>query len=80
MPIDSISNASAAFCMTTWQKLYEKAVLEADNSKLCERIAAARHAILDRAEEIHTGSSGDEHRALNAAMRTPKILEKEVAD
>jgi len=47
----------------TWEQLYECAIVELDHAQLPGRILDARHAILDRAEEILTRPSGDEHRA-----------------
>jgi hypothetical protein len=75
MSIGSTPVPKATFAMTTWQKLYERAVLEADESKLSERILEARHAIFDRAEEILTASPSDERRALTGALKTLRILE-----
>jgi hypothetical protein len=49
-------------------------MLELDNSKLPERIAAAHRAIVDRAEEIVTNQSEDEHYALNDALRALQLL------
>jgi hypothetical protein len=62
-----------------WKRLYEAAVLELDNSKLPERIAEARRAIHDRAEETLTYSLQAEHRLLNNALHTLQILEAVVA-
>jgi hypothetical protein len=62
-----------------WRQLYECAILELDPSKLLGRITEARHAILDRAEEILTRPSCDEHHALIAALRTLRLREKEFA-
>ena len=64
---------------STWKHLYECAMLELDNSKLPERIAAAHRAIVDRAEEIVTNQSEDEHYALNDALRTLQLLEQMAA-
>ncbi len=61
-----------------WRQLYECAILELDPSKLPGRITEARHAILDRAEEILTCRSCDEHHALNAALRALRLLEEVV--
>ena len=61
-----------------WRQLYECAILELDHSKLPGRITEARHAILDRAEEILTHRSCDEHHALNAALRALRLLEEVV--
>jgi hypothetical protein len=60
---------------SAWKQLYESAVLELDNSKLPERIAEARRAIYDRAEETLTHSLLAEHRLLNNALHTLQILE-----
>jgi hypothetical protein len=62
-----------------WRQLYECAILELDPSKLRGRITEARHAILDRAEEILTRPSCDEHHALIAALRALRLLEEKVA-
>jgi inhibitor of KinA sporulation pathway (predicted exonuclease) len=62
-----------------WKQLYECAILELDHTKLSERITDARRAILDRAEEVLTRPSTDEHRALNDALRTLRILEQVTA-
>jgi hypothetical protein len=62
-----------------WRQLYECAILELDPSKLRGRITEARHAILDRAEEILTRPSCDEHQALIAALRALRLLEEGVA-
>ena len=62
-----------------WRELYECAVLELDNTKLPGRIVDARHAILDRAEEVLARPSCHEHRALNSALRTLRLLEEVVA-
>ncbi|MGA8620989.1 MAG: hypothetical protein WB660_20990 [Candidatus Sulfotelmatobacter sp.] len=37
-----------------WKQLYQYAILKPDFTKLLQRIAEARHAILDRAEEMMT--------------------------
>ena len=68
------SDASAS----KWRQLYECAILELDNRQLPGRIVEARHAILDRAEEIMTRPSCDEHHALNAALRALRLLEEVV--
>jgi hypothetical protein len=48
---------------------------ERDNEKLSERIADARRAILDRADEVLLHPSSDEWRPLNHALRTLHLLE-----
>jgi hypothetical protein len=60
---------------STWKQLYECAMLELDNNKLPERIAAAHRAIVERAEAIVTNQSADEHYALNDALRALQLLE-----
>src|ERR1019366_8244796 len=56
---------SGASSRSIWEKLYERAILELDYAKVPERIAEARHAMHDRAEEILTESSSDERGALS---------------
>jgi inhibitor of KinA sporulation pathway (predicted exonuclease) len=62
-----------------WKQLYQYAMLELDDSSLAGRISVARRAILDRAEELLTKSSGEEHRELNDAVRALRILEQVAA-
>jgi hypothetical protein len=69
----SVSSASK------WRQLSEGAILELDNRKLPGRIAEARHAIVDRAEEILSRPSSDEHHALVAALRALRLLEEGIA-
>jgi len=59
----------------TWREFYQSAMLELDHTKLSQRISDARHAILDRAEEIMTASPSDERGALNDALRALRVLE-----
>ena len=58
-----------------WKQLYESAILELDNNKLPGRIAEARRAIHDRAEETLIHSLVAEHRLLNNALHALRILE-----
>jgi hypothetical protein len=58
-----------------WFEAYQSAVLEPDYAKLPLRIVEARHAILDRAEEIMTASSTDERRLLKDALHVLNVLE-----
>ena len=58
-----------------WRAIYEGAISGSDYSVRLDRIADAREAIFDRAEEILTHPSSDERRALNHALRTLKQLE-----
>jgi len=62
-----------------WHELYRAAMVELDNNKMSQRILDARHAILDRAEEILMGSPSDERGALNDALQSLRVLEKVVA-
>jgi hypothetical protein len=62
-----------------WKSLYQRAILESDDASIPERIAAARHAMHDRAEEILTDSSSSERQALNGALRNLDLLLKVTA-
>jgi hypothetical protein len=62
-----------------WKQFYESAILEPDSTKLASRIAEARRAILDRAEETLAYPSSDENRALNNALHALRLLEAVVA-
>ncbi len=57
-----------------WKPLYEAALLETDTTKLPQRIAAARNAILDRIEESLRNSLPAEHRVMNDALRKLRRL------
>jgi hypothetical protein len=59
-----------------WKQLYAAAMLELDDTKLPERIAEARAAMLDRAEDSLANSSGEERRTLNDALRILRVLEE----
>ena len=65
--------------ITGWRKLYEAAILEIDNTRLPKRIAEARCAILDRAEEILTNPTSDERHALKSALHTLRLLDEVAA-
>jgi hypothetical protein len=56
-----------------WHGLYESAMPELDDTKMLTRIAQARTAILDRAEDILTNSSGQEGRASNEALQALRV-------
>ena len=77
----SLSKAlpSATPSGATWQQLYQWAIVELDHARFQGRITEARHAILDRAEEILTLPPGTEQRALNNALKTLSILEEVAA-
>jgi hypothetical protein len=51
-----------------WQSIYEGTISDSEYSVSLDRIAHARNAILDRAEEILTHPSTDERRALTHAL------------
>jgi hypothetical protein len=59
-----------------WQVLYEGAISDSEYAVSLDRIADARNAIYDRAEEILTHPSTDERRALSHALRTLRLLEE----
>jgi len=61
-----------------WEQLYTSAVLELDEGRLPKRVAVARRAILDRAEEILTTARTDEHHALRDALHFLLLLEEVV--
>lgn len=63
----------------TWEQLYKQAISEFDPSKLLERIADARRAIVNRAKEILTCAPGNEQRALDSAVKTLRVLEEVAA-
>ena len=56
------------------EELYERAIEELDSNQLPGRIADARHAIFDRAEEILTKPSGGENHELHDALRALRLL------
>ena len=61
---------------SSWKRFYQRAVLELDGNQLPGRIADARHAIFDRAEEILTKPSGGENHELHDALRALRLLEE----
>jgi hypothetical protein len=70
------STDSPAGTSFRWKQLYGSAITKLDPAELTHRIAEARGAILDRAEEILTCPACDEHRALNDALRRLRLLEE----
>jgi hypothetical protein len=60
-----------------WQEPYQQAVLELDQKKLGERIAAAETAISNRLRAI-AGSSNHyaERQAINDAMSSLRVLKR----
>jgi hypothetical protein len=61
---------------SSWKQFYQRAILELDSNQLPGRIADARHAIFDRAEEILTKPAGGENHQLHDALRALRLLEK----
>lgn len=59
-----------------WKAAYEGAISDSEYSVSLNRIADARNAIFDRAEEILTHPSTDERHALSHALRTLRLLEE----
>jgi hypothetical protein len=59
-----------------WKQLYAAAVLELDDTKLPDRIAAARAAMRDRAADSLTSSSSEELQTLNDGFRILQVLEE----
>lgn len=59
-----------------WKAAYNGAIADSEYSVSLDRIADARNAILDRAEEILTQPSTEERRALTHALRTLRLLEQ----
>jgi hypothetical protein len=58
-----------------WRQLCQAALLELDPAKLLERIAEARSVILDRIEDGHSQSNG-EQSALRDALSTLDSLRR----
>jgi hypothetical protein len=69
-------NSQCSAAPSKWRPVYDRAVRELDDAKSHERIAEARNAILDRAEEILTDPASEERVALKQALRTLKLLEE----
>ena len=59
-----------------WHELYQSAMPGLEDDKVLQRISEARHAILDRAEDLLTGSPSDERAALNDALQALRVLER----
>jgi hypothetical protein len=67
--------------MTGWKGLYQEALLEANGSKLEERIEAAESAMHARLNELSLdpSSSLEENRAIAEALNRLDILRGEIA-
>ncbi len=64
-----------------WEKLYREALFEADLQEMPRRIQVAKHAILDRLEDIHCMKKNQNFRsgelaALRNAHRALRTLEE----
>jgi len=59
-----------------WKSFYDAALFETDPSKLAEKIATARGAILNRIEESIRNPAVGEHCAMDAALRNLRRLAK----
>ena len=64
-----------------WEKLYREALFEADATKMARRIEAAKHAILDRLEDVTCARvkpsfQAAELAALRNAHRALRVLEQ----
>ena len=77
-----MSSARVRFeCVQPWENLYKDALFEADLHKMPRRIELAKHAILDRLEDVTcarnkgTFQAGELH-ALREAHRTLRVLEQ----
>ena len=62
-----------------WHRLYEAALLEADSSKLPERIIKARNAIFNRIEESMMDPLPGEQAAMDCALRALGRLAESVS-
>jgi hypothetical protein len=71
-----ISSMLTADSNSDWKSLYEAAVCETDRSKLAERVATARSAILSHIEESLRNPAVGEHCAMDAALRNLRRLAK----
>src|SRR5260370_38012130 len=63
-----ISSMLTADSNSDWKSLYEAAVCETDRSKLAERVATARSAILNHIDESIRNPAVAEHSAMGAAL------------
>src|SRR5215469_8179935 len=73
------TNTSSDTPPPDWQAKYKAAMLEADSSKLQERIGLARNAITERIKglgELHLGTH-EERQAIIDALNNPAMLERE---
>jgi hypothetical protein len=66
--------------MSDWEKLYKEAILEADWSKIEERIEAADSAISARLDEfsVNHGGTPQENQLIQDALNGLTVLRREV--
>jgi hypothetical protein len=76
MPRPNAAISHGTSFASSWRQFYQRAILELDSNQLPERIAHARHAIFDRAEEILTKPSGRENHELHDALRALRLREQ----
>jgi hypothetical protein len=62
---------------STWQLLYQQAMLETDPVKLPPLITQANYAILDRIENVPSSFGELELSRLNAALHHLRLLRRE---
>jgi hypothetical protein len=63
-----------------WVALYQSALIELEQARLPGRINAAQKAIIARVEVLHSIElHADEHHAIDDALRSLKLLEREEA-
>jgi hypothetical protein len=67
--------------MANWADMYRMAVTETDVDKVPARIAAVRHAIARRLQELRTESDHcAERQVIENALRAMQVLETESRD
>jgi hypothetical protein len=52
-----------------WMQAFEAAILEFDAARLPEKVTHAKHAILDRIEELHGVNADSERYELRTALQ-----------
>jgi hypothetical protein len=73
-----VSRSSPNIVYPEWQHEYQAALLELDNEKLRERVAAAETAIFNRLQAISQGSNNTaERQALEDALASLRVLKRD---
>jgi len=64
----------------TWQQLYEAAILETDDTKLPERLAAAKASVDTRLLELQANHGGtpEEQQGIHDALTGLAVLRREL--